>query len=348
MLSRIKYLKVFLKDPYKKSSFKILKETIAFTWIKKGLPIDYFRKFLYRTDVKNYKDYLSLKEYYSIIESPKMVFPEVSALLHNKLSFKLIAEKHELPVATMLAYNLKNQFTSNKKSTTIHNEADLYKVVEDLFAKNQIDKIFVKPMCGIGGAGCFIIGSDTIKNSIASKCTDITTNSYLFEAYIEQHQAIRAIYPDAINTLRIVHYIDKSNTVHILSSLMRFGVGKAITDNTSSGGFSIAINNATGKLKGPGRQDVTKGGAVYYKHPDTQYVLEGFSVPYYQEACALVQDTAPYFPNRIVGWDMAITATGPVIIEANHNPCLHLSDIAYGGFLKHPLIKEILNEIHNK
>ncbi len=347
MLSRIKYLKVFLKDLNKKGTFKILKESIYFAWLKKGWPVDYFRKFLYRTDVKNYQDYLSLKEYYSIIESSKMVFPEVSMLLHHKLSFKLIAEKHGLPVTSTLAYTLNNQFTTNKKTVTITNDTDFLQAVTDLFTKNPIDKIFVKPISGMGGAGCSVIDIATIKNGIPSKCFDIPKHSYLFEAYIQQHQAISAIYPGAINTLRIVHYIDKNDTVHIVSSLMRFGMGKAITDNSSSGGFSIAINNATGKLEGLGRQEFTKGGAVFYKHPDTQYLLEGFSVPYYQEACTLVQNAARYFPNRIVGWDIAITDSGPVIIEANHNPSLHLSDIAYGGYLKHPLIREMLNEIHS-
>jgi len=94
MLSRIGYIKVFIKDPDKKNMGRLVKELIRYAWIKKTLPSDYFRKFLYRKEVDNYLDYLSLKEYYSIIESKKIVFPEISALLHHKLSFKLLAQKH--------------------------------------------------------------------------------------------------------------------------------------------------------------------------------------------------------------------------------------------------------------
>ena len=77
---------VVLNDKNKKNWFKIFKEAIVFGWIKKELPIDYFRKFLYRKEITDYKNYLSLKEYISIIQSPKMLIPEVTAISNNKLS----------------------------------------------------------------------------------------------------------------------------------------------------------------------------------------------------------------------------------------------------------------------
>ncbi len=41
-------------------------------------------------------------------------------------------------------------------------------------------------------------------------------------------------------------------------------------------------------------------------------------VPMWDEACALVRDAAPHFlPLRTLGWDIAITPGGPMIIEAN-------------------------------
>ncbi len=46
----------------------------------------------------------------------------------------------------------------------------------------------------------------------------------------------------------------------------------------------------------------------------------------------------------MIGWDVAISENGPLIIEGNDNNSLFMSDIAYGGYLKHPLFKEILEE----
>ena len=347
MLARLKMLMVFFKDSDRKNSIRIVLECLHFAIIKKSTPIDYFRNFLYRKSANNYLDYLSLKQYYSIIESEKMVFPEVSQILKNKLSFKLMAEKQGLSMTNMFGYNLRNQFIINEKTVGIVNEEDLYNVLQDLFTKNKIDKIFIKPMTGVGGSGCMLLNKNDLQTFVKTRFFDIMEHSYLFENYIEQHPAINGINASAINTLRIVHYINKKQTVHILSTLMRFGVGDSITDNTSCGGFSIAVNSLTGKLEGSGRQDLAKGGAVYLKHPDTYHQLEGFTIPYFKEACDLVLSAACIFPNRIVGWDIAITGSGPLIIEANHNPSLYLSDIAYGGLMKHPLIKEILKEINS-
>jgi D-alanine-D-alanine ligase-like ATP-grasp enzyme len=128
---------------------------------------------------------------------------------------------------------------------------------------------------------------------------------------------------------------------------MRFGQGLSWTDNTSGGGFSVAVNGETGALEGPGRQEITKGAGVFYEHPDTHFKFDGFSIPYFKEACDLVKNCAQHFPSRLIGWDIAITEEGPVVIEGNHNPGLHVSDMAYGGYMKHPLIKEILDEINN-
>lgn len=345
MLSRLKHLKVFFKDKDKKNVLKILCELIHFTYIKKSLPTDYFRKFLYRKDIKDYTSYLSIKEFYSIIESPKLVFPEISKILSNKLSFKLITEKQNLPSPKLISYNLKSRYIFETKSHLIEVQKDLYCYFENLFLRSNTDKIFLKPIYGIGGYGCFFLSKESLEEQLSMHANNLLSNSYIHEAYIEQHELINAIYPHAINTLRMVHYIDKDETVHIISTFMRFGTGNSITDNTSSGGFAIAVNAKTGALQGVGRQEISRGAAVFKEHPDSLHKLEGFKVPYFKEACSLVKTFAEYFPSRIVGWDIAITPNGPVMIEGNHNPGLHVSDITYGGYLKNEHIIEILKEI---
>ncbi len=346
MLKRLAHLRVFFKDPDKKPWHVILLELMVFTYKKRSLPVDYFRKFLYRKEVVNYLEYLSLKEYYSIIQSNKLVFPEISSLLHHKLSFKLLAQQHNLPVPDLLAYTFNHQLTISHKTLTVRNPEQFYNLLKDLLTNHHHESIFIKPMMGIGGAQCNRLVLNNLEQSVNTYFREWTTNSYLIEIGLIQHPVISNIYPTSINTLRIVHYIDQEQKVHIISSLMRFGLGGNVTDNTSQGGISIAINSSTGALYGPGRQDFVKGAKVFYKHPDTHQSWEGCKVPFFKEACDLVMKAAYSFPNRIVGWDIAITPKGPVIIEANHNPNLHMTDIAYGGLLKHPLINSIFKEIN--
>ena len=345
MLSRFKGLKVFFDDSDKKNSFKIIFEALNYGFIKKELPTDYFRKFLYRKDIKNYIDYLSMKEYYSILESPKLVYPDVSHLLSNKISFKLIAAKYNLKTQNLLGYNIKTSFFYDNKQHTAENNEQLVRLLKKQFETLGKNKIFFKPVSGIGGFGCFVIEKNTLESQIKIYGEAVLSQAYIYEAYIEQHKDISNIYANAINTLRIVHYTDTHNKIHIVSTFMRFGIGKSITDNTSDGGFFISVNSETGILEGIGRQEITRGAGTYTKHPNSHYKLEGFKVPFYKEACDMAKDFATVFPNRIVGWDVAITPEGPVMIEGNHNPGLHVSDIAYGGYCKHEKIKEILKHI---
>jgi hypothetical protein len=347
MLSRLKHLNVFIKDPNKKSLVTILKEVIIFWFTKKSLPTDYFRKFLYRADIKNYLDYLSIKEHYAIIESKKIVYPEISHILNNKLSFKLLCQTYQIKVPETLGYNIKANFINKKDHTQITTVEALITFFEKLFIETKKEHLFIKPLEGIGGFGCILLTNKQLKAQIKTHASYLLSTSNLFESYIKQHTEINNIYPHAVNTLRMVHYTDKNHNIHILSTFMRFGQGLSNTDNTSGGGFSVAINQDNGTLFGPGRQEITKGAAVYWEHPDTHYKFEGFTIPYFKEACHLVNTCAKHFPSRLIGWDIAITEEGPVVIEGNHNPGLHVSDIAYGGYKKNPLIKEMLNEIKN-
>jgi hypothetical protein len=52
--------------------------------------------------------------------------------------------------------------------------------------------------------------------------------------------------------------------------------------------------------------------------PGTGALVEGLRVPHWDAAAALVRRAAPHFlPARTLGWDVALTEAGPVIVETN-------------------------------
>ncbi len=93
---------------------------------------------------------------------------------------------------------------------------------------------------------------------------------------------------------------------------------------------------------GKGWTQMWFGGKEFYKHPDSNFVFDGFKIPFYAECKQLALDLSLKYPNKIMGWDIAITPNGPSIIEGNHNTNLTVSEVGYGGYKKHPLIKELL------
>ena len=53
-------------------------------------------------------------------------------------------------------------------------------------------------------------------------------------------------------------------------------------------------------------------------HPDTGVPFAGLRIPMYEEALALVRNASRHFGfMRTIGWDVAITPDGPMLIEAN-------------------------------
>ncbi|WOD45350.1 sugar-transfer associated ATP-grasp domain-containing protein [Hwangdonia lutea] len=274
------------------------------------------------------------------------MFPEISSILNNKLSFSLMCQTNKIKTPELFSYHVKNTFYFNDKIFVIKTENDLLNFFKNVFKTLKIDALFLKPIQGIGGQHCILLKKNNAKAQIQLAKKTLLKASYLHQECIKQHAEINKIHAKSINTLRCVTYIDKEGKTQIISMFMRFGIGNSVTDNVSSGGFYVAVNTETGVLQGQGRQSVVMGGQVFYNHPNSNFKLDGFKIPYFKEACELAKNATLYFPSRIIGWDIAITPSGPIIIEGNHNPDLQISDTAYGGYCKSPIIKEILKDIN--
>ncbi|PWH82401.1 hypothetical protein DIS18_09105 [Algibacter marinivivus] len=340
--NRLNYFKYFLKDPNKKGFFRMCFELIHFWWIKKVIPIDYFRRLLYRKEVNNYHEYLSLKEYRRVLNSDKIIFPEIGAILNNKLCTDIYFKNMELSVPKMISHNMRNHFFLNNKTYTVNNNNDLISFFSNIFKSYSLEELFLKPLVGIGGDGIILLKKETLKQQIEQNSKQLFSNSFIHQEKVEQHSDINKIHPKTLNTLRVLTYIDNNKNMQILSIVMRFGVGDNITDNVSAGGFYIPVNMKTGCIEGIGRQDLNEGGGIFIKHPNSGVVLEGFKIPFFKESCELAKSAANHLPCRLVGWDIAISKEGPVIIEGNETPGMVMTDIACGGHLKDPLVLELL------
>jgi hypothetical protein len=344
LVSLRKRLLVFLKDDDKKGSFKIFKEAIVFWTLKREFPYFYFGKFLYRKDIKNYKEYLSSKEVDKITLSKRLHHFQYASLLRNKLAFAVYMEDRNLPVPPMMSYNLGNRFFYESKIQVLTDKDDLHTFFKNLFVKTGQTKIFVKAIVEMGGTGSYLITKENLKEDINLYGDYILVNDCIHQKYVVQHELINKIYSHSINTIRFDTYIDKNNEIHILSAYMRFGRGGSVVDNMSSGGFCVGVDVEKGKLKDKSYLLMKYGGEQLDRHPDTNTVFKDYEIPCFEEACDLVKQAVTHIPDRIIGWDIAISSDGPVIIEGNDNTNLVGPDITYGGLLKHPLFKEIMEE----
>jgi len=337
-------LRVFWDDPDKKPFPIVLKEFFGLWAVKKSFPIHYIGRFLYRKSYKNPYDYMDMKQYRSIIFSKRNNQEAYVHLLSNKFLFSLFCAKYQLPTPKMLSYTMNDSFFYNEDITSVKNLEELFECFTNVFETSGVGKLFVKSFCGYGGGEVFLLTYATLAEDIQKFGPKLLNGAFVHQECIVQHDEINTIYPHSINTLRVETFIDNSGKVNILGMFMRFGSGGKIVDNVSSGGFYVPVEPSTGKLQDKGLQGMVFGGKVFNRHPDTDFKFKDYKIPYFEEARELCLKLATYIPNRLAGWDIAFTPTGPIVVEGNHTPGITVGEIGYGGYVKHPLFKEMINK----
>lgn len=178
---------------------------------------------------------------------------------------------------------------------------------------NGKDKIVVKPLSECGGKGVQIISID--KKSDLEKIFNslIRNKQFLVEDYINQCKQMSFLYNKSVNTLRILTFY-KNKKVYILKSILKIGNGGSV-DNFSSGGMYTFVDE-NGKVYVPA---IDEEGNVFEVHPISKKKIVGFEIPKYKEVVDFVKELGLVVPKvRYVGWDIAITDDGPVVVEGNN------------------------------
>lgn len=177
------------------------------------------------------------------------------------------------------------------------------------------DRVIAKPAGGEGGAGISIIATADVDDPAVFRQSLINNDQTLVEEVLQQHPDLDRLYPDSVNTVRMITYRDPHGTLHVIASVLRIGNGSVI-DNFASGGMFTMLDD-DGVALYPG---VDKQSNVYPEHPITGTTITGFRVPHFAKILEMVEEASKRLPTiPYVGWDIAITANGPALIEANHN-----------------------------
>ena len=227
------------------------------------------------------------------------------------------------PPATRGLLHDKRQFYRAYKRFFKHELHDLDdlkrspETVENLLASNQ--KLVFKQATSNCGAGVSI--QQVAERSPAEILQYMEREGFdLVETFVEQHPALNALSPSAVNTVRIFTQISSERGYEVLGCRLRISVDSPV-DNLAAGNMAAPIDSETGIVNGPGVfSDITRQPADV--HPVTGVPIVGFQVPYWNETLDLVREASLLHPeNRSIGWDVVITGQGPGLIEGNHDWC---------------------------
>lgn len=193
------------------------------------------------------------------------------------------------------------------------------KALKDFVERNR--KFIIKPLDGFGGKCVKIVNMDELDQGEFDSLVGEFEEGFIVETLIKQSDFVAKFHPESVNTVRIntVRYDD--GTVDVLWPCLRFGRGASVVDNAASGGTSVALDPVTGISIGAADEN----GNSYTMHPDYGFPLVGFQMPDWNQACDLVRKLALMLPNtdcRLVGWDLALTDEGWMMVEANSLPSI--------------------------
>jgi hypothetical protein len=139
----------------------------------------------------------------------------------------------------------------------------------------------------------------------------------------------------------MVTFVNHTGEVDLHVAILRLGRRGSGGDNWARGGLSVHIDIGTGTL-GRGVFKPKYGGAWTDTHPDTKVRFAGLQLPFWREVCEVCTRAARLTPGlRSVGWDVVITADGPIILEGNPDWDLQMVQVHTDGFLQPAIRAEL-------
>jgi hypothetical protein len=209
-------------------------------------------------------------------------------------------------------------------------------------ANRSLYPIFGKPIDGVFSLGAFraddydvesgcLVMHDGTRLDIEDCAAEIVGYSpgYLFQQVLLSKTDIAARFGARLWSTRLLIFLTPDGP-QLASAVCKIPIGSNIADNFWRGNMLGAVEIKSGTIA----RTVRGTGAemkVDQLHPDTGEAITGTIVPDWNAVLALGLEAAATLPAiRTQSWDIALTDSGPVILEANYGGDLNLSQLAWG------------------
>lgn len=196
--------------------------------------------------------------------------------------------------------------------------------------------LFFKQRRGLRGDGAMRWFYDPANGSYTSGATGATLDrpaliehyrrlspgrSYIVQPRLFDHPEIADLGNGTVSVVRMITVVRPDGSIGEFSSMFKMPTGQSILTNLSDGAVFSPIDSARGVL----RQAFTGalGKPQYDDHPVTGVRVVDRALPFWREAVELgCAAHAQFAYVACIGWDIVLTAQGPVLLEGNHGMAL--------------------------
>lgn len=278
------------------------------------------------------QDYLNYKFYEKSFKERK----EYATIGYQSNFYKIAANVEYAPFFS-------NKINFNKNfNKFVKRECISYNNTFEEFEKFIKENKFIvrKPISGLGGTDVEKIETKSIKNK-KKFFEELKEKDCFIEELVIQNDEWSKLNPHSLNTIRAVTKCINGKS-ELIFAVARIGSGDSIVDNFHKGGVGVKVNIEKGILEG---KTIDKNNNESDRTTKTQVLVDGFKIPFWKEIQEMCCEAAKVNDKvNIVGWDVAITNDGPVIIEGNRGPGMDIIQVLYNRGVK-PDLEKIKQEI---
>ena len=244
-------------------------------------------------------------------------------LIDDKIIFHDIMSYYGFPVPERFFIYRDGEF---RKGNNILSDSEVNSIINKINDR----RIFVKRFTGGAASGISIFTrkpdggyvdrrGETVSAQMIRKY--YSKEGYIFERAIVQENELSQFNPDTVNTIRVLTHGKK-----VVAATIRFGGKGAFVDNTAAGGVAVDLDIESGKLGDFGMREYDL--QHYYKHPGSGIAFADHKCSQWPQVKGLVEKVLKVMPYyKSVGFDVATTPSGPVIIEINTGAGIYLSQM---------------------
>lgn len=293
---------------------------------------------------------LYVSDVHRYFRTKNMVHARIQEIINNKLSTHLLLGSMDIPSPELVGVYWRQMVHRFPQEGRVPVQAYLQEMTEG-------DMLFFKVLAGAEGKNIYAVqrtgeGTWAINGtdhplSAAAQVFLTQDRPLIIERGLAQHADEEALYPNSVNTIRVLTMLDVRNggDPFIAAAVQRIGCRRSEpADNWTRGGLSARVNLDTGQLSKATRLPDEDVKEWFSTHPDTGAQIEGVTVPYWREIHDLVMHSAKVLSfMEYVGWDIVVTPKGPVVLEANINTGLNVLQ-SHEPLLADPRVRAYYNE----
>jgi hypothetical protein len=257
------------------------------------------------------------------------------AASHDKLLFYTLLKGAGLPCPETIACYVPNG--RQALGAALRNRGDLTRFLSD----PSVYPLFAKPIDGMYSVGALhLLGTDgtavSLKGAGAAELSEVvpfieamSESGYLFQRVLEPASELVEAIGTTVPSVRMLLLWGEQGPAPE-SAVIKIPLATSVADNFwREGNMLGAVELETGTIrrviKGSGDKQ-----AEIERHPDTGAELPGMPIPGWDQIIETCTLSAGLFPGvRTQSWDIALTSSGPVLLEFNLGGDLNLHQLAH-------------------